>query len=178
MLLSLVLGYSFQSQAALLIEPVIGYSFGKEKLDYSGISTGSESNSLKGLSYGGRLGYQNLGFQLGLDYLASKMDVDGDDLNTGEWGGFVGFEFPVLLRVYAGYIFTGSAEYKSDGSTTNFSGASGPKLGLGLTLLPFLDFNIEYRQVKFDTKKDINPGLDVDLSYSAVMVGFSLPFTL
>jgi len=178
LLLSLILGYSFQSQASLLIEPVIGYSFGKGNSEFSGLSTDSDSESLKGISYGGRLGYQNLGFQLGLDYLASKMDYDGDDFNTGEFGGFVGYEFPVLIRVYAGYIFSGSADYKSDNADIKFSGGSGPKLGLGLTLLPFLDFNIEYRQVKYETEKDVVAGLNVDLDYSAIMVGFSLPFTL
>ena len=179
LLLSLVLGYSVQSQAALLIEPVLGYSFGDANVEYEqGGLTDSDKNSVKGLSYGGRLGYQNLGFQLGLDYLASKMDYDGDDFTTGEFGGFVGFEFPVLLRVYAGYIFSGTGKVASDDADIKFSGGTGPKFGVGLTLLPFLDFNVEYRSVKYDMEKDVTPGLDVNFDYSAIMVGFSLPFTL
>lgn len=179
LLLSLFLGYSFQSQAALLIEPVLGYSFGKANLEYESAGlTDSDKESINGVSYGGRLGYQNLGFQLGLDYLASKMSLDGDDFNTGEWGGFVGFEFPILIRVYAGYIFSGTGDIKTDTNDVKVSGGTGPKFGVGFTMLPFLDLNIEYRSVKYDQEKDISAGTDLNLDYNAIMVGISLPFTI
>jgi hypothetical protein len=106
------------------------------------------------------------------------MSLAGDDFNTGEWGGFVGFEFPILIRVYAGYIFSGTADYKTDTIDTSFSGGTGPKFGVGFTILPFLDLNIEYRSVKYETEKDVPAGTNIDADYSAVMVGVSLPFTL
>lgn len=179
LLLSLILGYSFQSQAALLIEPVLGYSFGSANVDVvtSGVSD-SNKETTSGIGYGGRLGYQNLGFQLGLDYLSSKMSVDSNDFNTGEWAGFVGFEFPILIRVYAGYIFSGSADYETTSKDSKLSGGTGPKLGIGFTMLPFLDLNIEYRSVKYEEEKDIAVNTDLNFDYSAIMVGVSLPFTI
>jgi hypothetical protein len=179
LLLSLILGYSFQSQAALLIEPLLGYSFGSATLENKTAGlTDTDKESINGVSYGGRLGYQNLGFQLGLDYLSSRMSLNGDDFNTGEWGGFVGFEFPILVRVYAGYIFSGTADYKTDTTDIGLSGGTGAKFGIGFTMLPFLDLNIEYRAVKYDMEEDVSPGRDLNLDYSAIMVGISLPFTI
>lgn len=177
LLLATVLGFASQAQASLLIEPLVGYSVGKYNYEYkeAGI-TDSDDESIQGLSYGGRLGYQNLGFQLGLDYLASSMDIDGDDFNTTEWGGFVGFEFPILVRVYAGYVFSGTGKLEGDNDDLNLKGGTGPKLGVGFTLLPFLDINLEYRRITYDTK-DVDLG-EMDADYSATMLSFSLPFTI
>ncbi len=183
LLLALVLGYSSHSQAGLLIEPVIGYSFGNANIDIevpsSPSSNTSDKNSVKGTSYGGRLGYQNFGFQLGLDYLASAMETDGDKFNTSEFGGFVGFEFPILVRVYAGYVFSGTGTLESD-IDYKFKNGSGPKVGIGFTLLPFLDINLEYRSITYEeleTTSNATP-VNINTDYNAVMLGFSLPFVL
>lgn len=178
LLFALILGFSVESQAALLIEPVLGYSMGKANLEMTvpGLGSDKDDESIKGLSYGGRLGYQNLGFQLGLDYLASNMDIDGDAFKTSEFGGFVGFEFPVLFRVYAGYVFSGNGTFETDDEDVKFKGGTGPKVGIGFTVLPFLDLNLEYRKITYDTKE--LSGMDIDLDYSAVMFGVSLPFTI
>lgn len=185
LLLAFALSYSFQSQAGLLIEPVVGYSWGKLNSEATGTLVEEDTQGLKGASYGGRLGYQNFGFQLGVDYLASSMVYGSDDnkLTTSEFGGFIGYELPILLRVYAGYIFSGTGTLVSDDSSVDdlkLKGGSGPKIGVGLTLLPFLDMNIEYRSITYKTNSDIygNSGLDVDFDYNAIMVAFSLPFVL
>jgi hypothetical protein len=182
LLLALVVSYSFQSQAALLIEPVVGYSFGKSNADLEVPSdpaqNDSASESARGTSYGGRLGYQNFGFQLGVDYLASNMKIDGDAFKTSEFGGFVGYEFPILLRVYAGYIFSGTGTLSGDDDDIKLKGGTGPKVGVGFTLLPFLDFNIEYRSIKYEEKEFESGAALLNLDYNAIMVGFSLPFTL
>lgn len=182
LLFALVLGYSIPSHAGLLIEPVIGYSLGSANLDVEVPSdttqNTSDKESVKGASYGGRLGYQNLGFQLGLDYLASSMQLDGDSFQTSEFGGFVGFEFPVLLRVYAGYVFSGTGKLESDDEDLDFKNGSGPKVGIGLTLLPFLDINLEYRSIKYEELEVSNGLANVNADYNAVMLGFSLPFVL
>lgn len=163
-----------QAKAALLIEPVLGYNFGTFNSEVKQTND-KDSNSLHGYSYGGRLGYQQLGLQLGLDYLGSKMRTDGDDFNTSEWAGFVGYEFPILFRVYAGYIFSGTGNYKAD-TTTKFKGGTGPKVGIGCTVLPFLDVNLEYRRLDYDSKNV--GGFTTDVDYSSVMLGVSLPFTI
>ena len=168
---------SAQSQAALLLEPLVGYSVGKLNGEYDP-GTADFDESLKGTSYGGRVGYQNLGFQLGLDYLASNMEADDMDFKTSEFGGFVGFEFPVLVRVYAGYVFSGTGDLEQDiGRDLNLKGGTGPKIGVGFTLLPFLDVNLEYRRISYD-EKDLGLGVTLDADYSATMLSFSLPFTL
>lgn len=179
LLLATVLGFASQANAALLIEPVVGYSYGKYNLETEvGPITEKSDDSLSGVSYGGRLGYQNFGFQIGLDYLASNMSYDNNDLKTQEWGGFVGFEFPILVRVYAGYVFsgTGIAEIEDINGDVNLKGGTGPKIGVGFTLLPFLDINLEYRRITYDTKEEGPVSIDSD--YSATMLSFSLPFTI
>lgn len=177
LLLATVLGFASQANAALLIEPVVGYSYGKYNTELTTVSdTDKDDQGLSGLSYGGRLGYQNFGFQLGLDYLASNMSQDGESMKTSEWGGFVGFEFPILVRVYAGYVFSGTGDTTVEDVDVDLKGGTGPKIGVGFTLLPFLDINLEYRRITYDTVDKTNVELDSD--YSATMLSFSLPFTL
>ncbi len=178
LLLATVLGFTSQANAALLIEPVVGYSYGKlnGELD-DGVEKQKMDESTKGLSYGGRLGYQNFGFQLGLDYLASNMTSDGEDFKTSEYGGFVGFEFPVLFRIYAGYVFGGNGTLGGDDGDLKLKKATGPKIGVGFTLLPFLDINLEYRRITYGTY-DLDSTTTFDADYSATMLSFSLPFTI
>ena len=40
--------------------------------------------------------------------------ADDNKFKTSEFGGFIGYEFPVLLRVYAGFVFSGTGEDVSD----------------------------------------------------------------
>lgn len=170
------------ASAGLLIEPVVGYNFGKVESDSSEKFTGS--------SVGGRIGYQNLGFQLGLDYLKSSLKLDDNDykenVSLDEFAGFVGYEFPILLRVYAGYIFSanGTSKLKADlGSgaqeyNLKMKDGTGTKLGVGFTVLPFLDINFEYRNGKFD--KTTLGGFETEdkTKYQSFMIGVSLPFVI
>ena len=170
--------------AGLLIEPVVGYSMTKFEID----NETSEEEKANGTSVGGRLGYQNFGFQLGLDYLRSNLAVDNSDYKedfvSNEFAGFVGFEFPILLRVYAGYIFAATGETEADyglglGKTkVEVSGGSGMKVGLGFTVLPFLDLNVEYRRGTYTKLKIEDTKSDVDTDFNAIMFGISLPLVL
>jgi hypothetical protein len=182
LVLLLIFGYVSNTHAGLLIEPLVGFSYGKLNSELSGLSTNTDTLGLKGASYGGRLGYQNFGLQLGLDYLSSNMKYGADDnkFKTSEFGGFIGYELPVLFRVYAGYVFSGTGTLTDD--TNNLSvdlkSGSGPKVGIGFTLLPFLDINVEYRSISYAINEDIFAGVDSQFDYNAVMVGLSLPFVL
>lgn len=168
-----------QSQAGVLLEPVLGYSLHKHEID----SDGESEEKGNGVSMGGRIGYQNLGFQLGIDYLRSSIGMDDndfkEDLTTTEWAAFAGFEFPILARVYAGYIFSAQAESEvTGGNKFKLSDGTGMKLGVGFTGLPFIDINVEYRkgtysEVKLGSLKD-----SVDTDFSAFMIGISLPFVI
>lgn len=176
LLMALVFGTVSQAQAGLLVEPVLGYNLAT-KLD---IQDGGEKYSGgRGMGWGGRLGYQNLGFQLGLDYLNSSIDMDDRDLKGDvkmtEWAAFVGFEFPVLLRVYAGYIFAANGEGKNAfGQDVDLKSGSGTKFGVGFTTLPWIDINIEYRSGTFDEMK-VGSLKGPEVNYSSVLLSLSLP---
>lgn len=166
------------AKAGVLIEPVLGYNFGKFEGDNA-----IDSEKFTGPAFGGRLGYQNLGFQLGVDYLRSTLNIDDnsfkEDLTASEWAGFVGFEFPVLLRVYAGYIFSAQGETEVAGSTKlDFNEGSGMKFGVGFTGLPFVDINFEYRKGSFAEYKLGGTKVEESIDYNSFMVGISLPFVL
>lgn len=169
------------THAGLLIEPVAGYSFTKFEID-----TQNSEDKANGSSIGGRLGYQNFGFQIGLDYLRSNLSIDDNKYKTdfvaNEFAGFVGFEFPILLRVYAGYIFAATGETEADFGAgkqkIEVSNGSGMKVGVGFTALPFLDINVEYRKGTYTELKTGNTKFDTNTDFNALMVGVSLPFVL
>ena len=166
------------AKAALLIEPVVGFNASTK----AEIEDGDSYSGGVGLGYGGRLGYQNFGFQLGVDYLKSSIDMDEKELkknvDTTEWAAFVGFEFPVLFRVYAGYIFSAMGESKTDAGKLEFDDGTGAKLGVGTTFLPFIDINFEYRRGTFGKTEIGGTDQDAETDYSAYLISVSLPFTI
>jgi hypothetical protein len=172
LLLLLGLAFGTNAHADLLIEPLVGYSFGR----YTTTTPSEDDETINGTSYGGRLGYSNLGLQLGVDYLNSNVNVkdENDDLKATEWAGFVGFKFPILFRVYAGYVFSGSGEL----GNLDFSKGTGMKAGVGFTGLPFININLEYRKIAYDEVKVGSVELSDDYGYNAYMISLSLPFTL
>lgn len=157
---------SQQSQASLLVEPLIGYNLATKIGDENGGS---------GRAFGGRLGYQNLGLQLGVDYLNSTVEVDDvKDFNTNDFAAFVGYKFPVLLRVYAGYIFSSSGEFTLAGSKRKVEEGSGQKFGVSFTGLPFVNINFEYRTLSYDKVNNATvTGNSGD--YQSYLVSLSLP---
>lgn len=180
------------AHAGLLIEPVLGYNLGSKFDDESDYI--QESSGKTGPAFGGRLGYQHLGFQLGLDYLNSHIDVGqdevGDHFKTSEFAGFVGFEFPLFLRLYAGYVFSATSNEVSiedpddavDDKLT-FVGGSGPKFGVGFTGLPFIDVNFEVRSVSYDIEVEDGPTGDKDelddtMKNTVYMMSLSLPINI
>lgn len=177
LLLAMVFVTCPSSQAGILVEPILGYNTGA-KFEFPEES-GEDVSGGKGLGYGARIGYQKIGFQIGVDYLKSSLDMDDknlkDDVTLSEWAAFVGYEFPILLRVYAGYIFSANGETKlSSGEKYELLKGTGTKFGVGFTGLPFVDLNLEYRSGTFDEIKVLGikaKGPD----YSSVLLSVSLP---
>lgn len=166
------------SEASLLIEPHIGYN----------LSGGGTSNAVKydynGAQYGMRLGGQYLGLMAGLDLTAGSYTWEqapggNDEFDRTEVGVFVGYNLPILLRVWGAYYFSSTAkDTNASGRTTTGAKYKGntKELGAGFTALPFLSLNLVYRNVTIDTKPVGIAGGDI--SNNEFVVGVSLPFTL
>ncbi len=181
-LLSTFFAFSANSQAALLLEPYLGYSFGSaDRLNYE--------YDYSTPQIGGRVGYQMLGLMLGVDYSMGlgSFDMDAKNTTTGvtttskykksQLGLFVGYNLPVLLRVWGTYYVNASLE-DDIAPITEYSG-SGFALGAGFTGLPFVSLNLEYRNFSYDesetsgTTTALNPELEV----SEILLSVSLPLT-
>jgi hypothetical protein len=177
-LLIILVTFVSRTNAGVLIEPVVGYNLGTS----FDVENSDEYTGGTGLAYGARLGYQQLGLQLGLDYLNSSVDMNDDDfdknVDMSEWAAFVGFEFPILFRVYAGYIFSASGTTELGGADIELNKGSGTKVGVGFTGLPFVDLNIEYRTGSFKEYDSGNTTFDDKTSYKSIMLSASLPFNL
>lgn len=182
---SIIIGLLFfliaipSAKADLLVEPLIGYNFAQMK--YKSTSD-NESFSGSGVGYGGRLGFQKLGLQLGLDYLNSSIHINNDafdsNVDTSEWAAFVGYEFPIFFRIYAGYIFSAIGEYKDESKNkVELSEGSGSKFGIGFTGLPLVAINLEYRTGKFDKFEVAGSEGNTEAKYSSILLSLSVPLT-
>ncbi len=183
LLLCFLFLFTVTAHAGLLIEPLVGYNVATRLGDDSGKMGGA---------YGGRLGYQLLGFQLGLDYLNSTIEPKDkdfrDDFKSSEFGAFIGYKFPVFFRVYAGYVFAAQADkmdfYDEDDDAIDeltYTDGSGPKVGIGFTGLPFVAINLEMRNVTYhnidyyDSTTDAKSELEEETKTTAYMLTLSLP---
>jgi hypothetical protein len=182
-----------KTHADILIEPVIGYSIGEFKTQTEdSFYTESESNdSLHGITYGGRLGLQILALQFGLDFLGGFLSVEGEKKKINELGAFIGYKFPAFMRIYAGYIPFANAE--GEDYTVGTITGGGYKIGLGFSLLPPLNLNIEWRSinnllysdydstsVEFNLDSTSKSNLtyqSIKAKYSAIMIALSIPIT-
>jgi hypothetical protein len=172
-----------KSHADILIEPVIGYSIGefKTQTDISSYNESKFNDSLNGFTYGGRLGLQILAVQLGLDYLGGFLSINGEKKKINEVGAFVGYKFPAFLRIYAGYVPFANAE--GEEYTLGTIDGAGYKIGLGFSLLPPLNLNIEWRSIKnlFHSESvfiyDYGTSQTIEAHYSALMIALSIPIT-
>jgi hypothetical protein len=180
-LMAVVLGavlFTNTSFASLLLEPHVGYN-----LSGSGTNNGLKLE-YSGPQIGARVGYQNLGFMTGLDYTMSSGDVDStfagvkstQEFSTNDVGIFVGYNFPILIRVWGTYYFSNTMELKT--SNIEYSGNT-KELGVGFTALPFLSINAMYRMVTHDEAKSSVATTSLsDYNYNEIVLGVSLPFNL
>lgn len=166
-LLGLMLLFSLHSFAGISIEPIIGYNLGS-KLQ---VENGKDYSGGKGIGYGGKFAFENdksHGLAFGLDYLKSDIDISNLDQNvkTDDFGLYIGYKLPALLKFYGEYIFSSSGDTEAEGRHRNLAG-TGWKLGVGTTIIPFIDMNLDYRKISYDK---------IDLS--AVMFSLSWPIHL
>ena len=186
-LLLILLTISY-GHALFLIEPYVGYknASGKDsdtpvlELEYSG------------LTYGARAGLTTMGFSVGVDYSLSSSDIEfiqsggsaTDPHDQTMMGAFVGYEFPMMFRVWGSYFFDVSLEDTDGSDKGDELNGDGMGLGVGFTGLPFVSINLEYRMWSIDESVDgadgtktNTTGVDV-IDIKEILVTVSLPLDL
>jgi hypothetical protein len=170
-LLLVVIGafMAMPANAAFLVEPYLGMHFNSEAEDADA--------DISGMGIGARVGYQNLGLMLGLNYKSADLEFEPDnsaisnyDVEQTHYGVFVGYEFPILIRAWVEYVIGGSAEFK----TGDYDSISGTQLGVGYTGLPFVSLNLEIGNLTYED----GPTGFTDQDISTYMLSVSLPLTL
>ena len=159
----IAMGVFSSAQASFLIEPYLGMHFNSEA------EAGSVDDDLSGVGMGARFGWQNLGLQLGANYKMATFDFDDSgDADYDHFGLFAGYEFPILIRVWAEYVMSSTLDFDNG---AEYDDASGSTLGVGYTGLPFVAINFEATNITYED----NAG---DLDLSTYMLSVSLPFTI
>ncbi|MFG1505597.1 outer membrane beta-barrel protein [Halobacteriovorax sp. ZH5_bin.2] len=149
----------FQAQAGIYVEPYLAYN----------ILGDTDGDDTTGLNIGGRLGYSlPMLVSFGLDYNMGTYDVDGTDADVTNMGAYVAVDLPILARAYASYYFNSELE--------DLEG-SGIALGVGLTMLPFVSVNFEYRKMTYDEFNGVALGAN-EVEADEILVGISVPLDL
>lgn len=186
--------FAGSARAGILIEPYLGFS-----LAGSGdttLGTAKYDHSYSTPTIGGRLGYGMLGFMGGIDYSMQSFDLESevgsttykDGVSKSQLGIFVGYNLPILLRVWGTYYLSSKVE-GDDANTTGqfidsryeYSDGGGYALGAGFTGLPFVSINLEYRTLEYD-KAELS-GANVTsynekMDLSEILLSVSLPLDL
>ncbi|UXR66140.1 hypothetical protein EZJ49_07740 [Bdellovibrio bacteriovorus] len=164
--LAVVLGFGSVSHADVLVEPYLGYEFGK---------TTDPDGKLTGSQLGLRLAYKTpLMLWVGADYtmgVSGEVDPDStpkEDAKRTTLSGVVGIDFPILLRAWLGVGFTNDLKLDSGKLT-----GKNMKLGVGFTGLPFVSLNLEYIKDTWD-EFDGN-SLTTDAQNESYVLSVSLP---
>ncbi len=181
--LSTLFLFSVNTHADLLLEPYLGYAIG------SGEMGSSFEYDYKTPQIGARVGYQMLGVMAGVDYSMStgKYDLDTTTVATGaetstkyskkQLGLFVGYNLPILLRVWGTYYLSASTE--DDIAPITKSSGGGYALGAGFTGLPFVSLNLEYRTYSYDESETsgVTTALNPESDFNEIFLSVSLPLT-
>ena len=181
-LLGAVLFFSVQSHASILLEPHLGYNVSGGQSNYNGTKY-----DYTGAQLGARLGMQHLGVMGGFDFTHSNYTVNQTvlasqvkttvDTKENDYGVFLGYNAPILVRGWVGYYFSTKA---TDGSN-NYTKGKTTELGLGFTPLPLLSLNIMYRMTSYDTlytaSNNASSTLSPNYEPKEIVLGVSLPVT-
>lgn len=125
------------AHASFLIDPYLSYMT-------SGSSSISSTSSITGNELGTRLGWEFLGFGLGLDALISGKYTystagTNTDVTPSYMGVFASYSFPILVRGYISYLVNA----KETMSAGDYYSGTGTKIGVQYTGLPFVAIGLE-----------------------------------
>lgn len=171
---------AISAQAGTLIEPYAGLHVNSTSTNNS-CSTDC-TKAISGSAVGGRLAFQNLGLMVGLNGKRAWHNFEDlsdslGDAETTTLGFFVGYDFPVLLRVWAEYVFSGSSTWKENSDLT-WKVDTGSTLGIGYKAFPFVSFNLEIGSLKFNEQDNNGTASDIDYSLNTYMLSISFPLGL
>ncbi len=157
------------AQADILLEPYGGYYTG----DWE---QGTTSHDLKGLAFGGRLGFQHMGFMAGLDYMTGMWKDDDNpsrDVTPTDLSIFVGYNFPAMVRIYGAYGLDSELKFKANNTVAKWTGNT-LKFGIGFTFFPMVSLNLETIRGDYD---EVN-GQSATTKRETVLYGFSVSVPL
>ncbi|WII71599.1 outer membrane beta-barrel protein [Bdellovibrio sp. 22V] len=172
------------------IEPGITYERGDNELDWPAPLSSSTGNQT-GFGLNLKLGiHVNDVFFMGLDGSYSKPDFDNSATNydaeavSTTYGAILGAQMPGIgLRIWGGYIFGGDLDPDKSGDVDlKFTGAHGPKVGLGFRIF-FVSLNVEYMDLQYNESELQEAGpvtgtFDEDLKNKVGLISVSIPLTL
>jgi hypothetical protein len=166
LLVLVTLTIGLNAKAGLYIDPYFGTMLSG---DYKAAST---TNDLSGTDMGLRVGWGMLGLSFGVDYRMINHTIEASGGNTdiegNALGAYVGYEFPIMFRVYGEYFFSGSVS--GGGSDADVTG--GTVIGVGYTGLPFVSINYEM----VNSTYEFTGGSEGDNSYSLLSLSFPFSF--
>jgi hypothetical protein len=165
---------SVPAKAGLLLEPYLGYQFGK----FKDSSVGGSDADYSGATLGARVGATFPILFIALDYslpVSGTLKPSGGsniDVTGGQLFAEVGASLP-LIRAYLGYGLSNWYELKASGLTAKYEGGTAIKAGVGTTILPMVAINLEYQTQKFDKVGGVTTS---DYKADLFMINASLPF--
>lgn len=186
-----VLGLTSTASAGFLVEPYLGYEM--ETLKGTQKGGGDLSGKGSAINLGARVGYKfGMGLWLAADPQMTMKSTFKIDDSTGDYKFArtttwldVGYDFPMMARLWAGYALSNEFTITSEGggtsSDTKFKGGSSMKVGLGFRLMPTVNLSFEYLMNKY---KDVESGGATapmtdfydKFDDNAIVVGVSFPF--
>ena len=168
-------GLKQTANAGVMLEPYVGYFLSGKIGDKDGKSNAT------GPGYGLRLAYYSMGFFAGAEYQGASLKVDStpkSDAVATDIGATVGFNFPILLRVYGTYFVSSKNKFSAGGSSVTYEG-SAIKLGVGWTAFPLVAFNVDFYAPTY-TKYSASSGsgtLTDKVTGNLIMLNVSVPLT-
>lgn len=186
--LAIVVGFSQSAKAGFMVEPYLGML-----VNSTGTTNDCSSNcddEITGNAIGAKIGYKQLGFSFGLDYQmttgTSTNEASGSsefDLSISEYGLHVGYDFPILFRVYATYWLNSDYNISSGSNEYTLNKASGYTLGVGYSVLPMVALNLElknvdYSELDYDVNGSSGTGAETDYSVNFMTLKLSIPFSI
>lgn len=169
---------SQKASAAFYLEPFAGVILNSK------YKSTVDEGTLSGSQVGARIGWTNMGLSLGLDGRRSAMKLETEtigledsDYTATQSGFFIGYEFPILFRVWANYVFSSEAS-DNDDSSNKFKGGGGYNFGIGYKPLPFISINLEMFTLNYKTYENALGETNVDFKSSGMLLGVSIPVSI